>query len=135
MLRDADVERPLEGRAILVVEDVADIRDLFATLLRMEGADVATAGSGQEALAAAAGRDYDVMLTDLGLPDIPGEVVIQTVLAAGRRRPRVIVVTGFGEPHVGRARRAGADAVLTKPVPWNRVLEQIRLSSPERVAA
>jgi CheY-like chemotaxis protein len=56
------------------------------------------------------------VLTDLGLPDIPGDVVIRRVLETARRRPRVIVVTGYGEPFVSRARQAGADVVLNKPV-------------------
>jgi len=66
----------------------------------------------------AASRDFDVVLTDLGLPDVPGDVVIRRVLASARQRPRVIVVTGYDEPFVSRARQAGADVVLNKPVVW-----------------
>jgi len=62
--------------------------------------------------------DFDVVLTDLGLPDIPGDVVIRRVLASARRRPRVIVVTGYDEPFVSRARQAGADVVFNKPIVW-----------------
>lgn len=36
-----------------------------------------------------------------------------------------MVVTGYGEPHASRARLAGADAVLTKPVPWRRLIKEL----------
>jgi len=102
----------------LLVEDSADIREVFTLLLRAEGIDVVATASGSEATELAASRDFDVVLTDLGLPDVPGDVVIRRVLANARRRPRVIVVTGYGEPFVSRARQAGADVVFNKPVVW-----------------
>ena len=73
----------------------------------------------REATELAASRDFDVVLTDLGLPDIPGDVVIRRVLASARRRPRVIVITGYDEPFVSKARQAGADVVFSKPIVWS----------------
>lgn len=103
---------------VLLVEDAQDIREVFTLLLRAEGADVVATGSGREALELAARREFDVVLTDLGLPDIPGDAVIRRVLATARRRPRIIVLTGYDEPFVSRARQAGADVVFTKPIAW-----------------
>jgi len=103
---------------VLLVEDAADIREVFTFLLRADGVEVVAAASGREAMKLAASRDFDVVLTDLGLPDVPGDVVIRRVLASARQRPRVIVVTGYDEPFVSRARQAGADVVLNKPVVW-----------------
>jgi CheY-like chemotaxis protein len=119
----------LRGARVLLVEDARDIRDVFTLLLQAEGAEVVATGSGREAIEAAAQQDCDVLLTDLDLPDIPGDVVIRQVLATARRRPRVVVVTGFDEPFVGRARQAGADVILTKPLAWSALLD--RLNSPE----
>jgi DNA-binding response OmpR family regulator len=78
--------------------------------------------------------DFNVLVTDYGLPDLPGDFLIRRVLATARRRPQVIVVTGYGEPYTAWARRAGADLVLTKPIEWARLLDQLR---PEvrRIAA
>jgi two-component system CheB/CheR fusion protein len=115
----------LQGIRVLVVEDDPDIRDVFSMLLRYEGADVASTGEGREALDIVARRDFDVLLTDLGLPDIPGDLLIRQVLATTPHRPRVVVVTGFGEPFHSQARDAGADAVLTKPVDWSRLLADV----------
>jgi CheY-like chemotaxis protein len=111
---------------ILVIEDVPDIRDVFTVLLRAEGADVLAVGTGREAAELVARRDFDVVLTDLGLPDIPGDVLVRQILGAGRGRIRIAVITGYGEPWVTRARQAGAHAVFMKPVEWTRVLDYLR---------
>ncbi|MBI2219325.1 MAG: response regulator [Candidatus Rokubacteria bacterium] len=116
----------LDGLRILVIEDAPDIRDVFSMLLRAEGAEVVATGSGREAAELARDGSFDVVLSDLGLPDIPGDVLIRQILAASRGRTRVIAVTGYGEPFVTRARQAGADVVFTKPVEWTRVLDYIK---------
>jgi two-component system CheB/CheR fusion protein len=110
---------------VLLVEDSPDIREVFTLLLRDEGADVVATGSGREGAELAARRDFDVVLTDLGPPDLPGDVVIRRVLANSRRRPRVIVITGYDEPFVSRARAAGADVVFNKPVVWSTLAETL----------
>ena len=113
----------LSGLRILVVEDAADIREVFTVLLRAEGAHVVPAANGREALEAAAHQTFDVVLSDLGLPDVPGDVLIRQMLATTRNRIRVIVITGYGEPYLTRARQAGAEVVFIKPVEWTRVLD------------
>lgn len=112
---------------VLLVEDVADIREVLTILLRAEGAEVVPTGSGREAVELVAQQEFDVVLSDLGLPDIPGDVLIRQIRAGARgRRPRVVVLTGYGEPYVTRARQAGADAVFSKPVDWTLVLDYLR---------
>ena len=119
-------ERSLRAVKILLVEDSDDIRDAFTGLLRAEGAYVVAVATGSLAIATALGEDFDILLTDYGLPDIPGDFVIRRVLAMARHRPHVVVVTGYGEPYVGWARQAGADLVLTKPVEWSDLLAHLR---------
>jgi CheY-like chemotaxis protein len=116
----------LEGSRILLIEDAPDIREVFTVLLRVEGAEVVPVGTGREAAEAASTRDFDIVLSDLGLPDIPGDVLIRQILAGARRSTRVVVVTGYGEPYVTRARQAGAEVVFTKPVEWTRILEWLQ---------
>jgi two-component system, chemotaxis family, CheB/CheR fusion protein len=113
----------LKGTRILLVEDAPDIREVFTVLLRVEGAEVVAVATGREASETAARGDFDVVLSDLGLPDIPGDVLIRQIIAGARRRTRVVVVTGYGEPYLTRARQAGAEVVFTKPVEWSRILE------------
>jgi len=116
----------LEGIRILLVEDAPDIREVFTVLLRVEGAEVVPVGPGREAVDVAGVRDFDIVLSDLGLPDIPGDVLIRQLLSTARRRTRVVVVTGYGEPYLTRARQAGAEVVFTKPVEWTRILDWLQ---------
>lgn len=118
--------RTLKGLRVLLVEDVGDIRDVFTILLRAEGAQVMAAASGSEAMSLLEGQDFDAVLTDLGLPDIAGDALIRHIRAATRGRVRVVVITGYSEPYLSRARQAGADAVFTKPVDWSLILDYLR---------
>jgi two-component system, chemotaxis family, CheB/CheR fusion protein len=112
----------LEGRSVLVVEDVADIREVFVALLRTEGADVVATDSGREAVELVRDGRFDIVLSDLGLPDIPGDVLIGEIVATSGGRTRVFAVTGYDEPFRTRARLAGAEAVFSKPVEWSDIL-------------
>ena len=116
---------PLRGARVLLVEDAKDIREVFTLLLEAEGATVMATGTGRQALELAAEQEFDILLTDLGLPDIPGDMVIRHVVTTARRRPWVVVVTGYDEPFIGRARGAGADVVLTKPIAWSQLLDRL----------
>jgi CheY-like chemotaxis protein len=115
----------LRGLRILVVEDAQDIREVFTLLLRAEGAEVESVANGRDATQSVEQRRFDVVLSDLGLPDIPGDVLIRELRARSGRGTRVMVVTGYGEPFLTRARQAGADVVFTKPVEWSRILEYL----------
>ena len=116
----------LLGMHVLLIEDVSDIREVFAILLRSEGADVVATGSGREGAEMAKAGRFDVVLSDLGLPDLSGDALIRQIRAVSGKGTRVIVITGYGEPYLTRARQAGADAVFTKPVEWTRILDYIR---------
>jgi two-component system CheB/CheR fusion protein len=116
----------LEGMRVLLVEDATDIREVFTVLLRAEGAEVVATGSGREAAELAGRRDFDVVLSDIGLPDVPGDVLIRQIVAAAKGRTRVLAITGYGEPYVTRARQAGAEVVFTKPVEWSRILDHLQ---------
>ena len=115
----------LQGVQILLVEDAKDIRDAFTLLLETEGAEVVAPGGGRKAVEITTECDFDVVLTDLGLPDVPGDLVIRQVKATARRPPWIVVVTGVGEPFIGRARNAGADMVLTKPIAWSLLIDRL----------
>jgi two-component system CheB/CheR fusion protein len=110
---------------ILLIEDSVDAIDALAQLLRITGADVVTTGSAAEAVKAVAAQDFDVVVSDLGLPDVPGDVVIRHILATATRRPRVVVMTGRDESWHRRARDAGADAVLVKPFNWSELIASL----------
>ncbi|HEY3066635.1 MAG TPA: response regulator [Methylomirabilota bacterium] len=116
--------RRLLGARLLIVDDDAHLCEILRLLLSLEGATaVVTCVTGQQA-AAASGYDgpFDIVLTDLGLPDIPGAVLIRQILATAGRRPFVVVLTGSGDGEQAAARAAGANVILTKPVQWTSLL-------------
>lgn len=112
----------LSGLQILVIEDAPDVLDVLTMLLRVEGADVAGARSGHEALKLFRSRHFDVVMSDLGLPDISGDVLIRTLIAAARRPVKVVVITGESQPVLARALEAGAGAIFAKPCQWRTVV-------------
>jgi two-component system, chemotaxis family, CheB/CheR fusion protein len=116
------VPMSLRGLRILVIEDAADVLSVLIMLLRSEGADVAGAGSGREALTLFRGRHFDVVVSDLGLPDISGDALIRAIIAAARRPIKVVVITGEGQPASTRALAAGAEVIFAKPCDWGSVV-------------
>jgi CheY-like chemotaxis protein len=112
----------MKGLQILVIEDASDVLDMLTLLLRIEGADVIGTANGYEALAIFRRRHFDVVVSDLGLPDIPGDALIRAIIAAARRPLKVVVITGESPPAVTRARQAGADVIFAKPCHWESVV-------------
>ena len=87
--------RGASQRAILIVDDEAEIRETLAEILTGARHRVATVGSGREALERMAAEHYDVILTDIRMPDLDGRALYQEI---ERRWPgqagRVVFVTG-----------------------------------------
>lgn len=105
--------------SILVVEDDAEIRALWAEALSGESCQVLTAPTGVEAVQMVGARQIDLVITDIMMPDKDG---IETLLEIKKSHPeiKVVVVSGGGTvlPHsfLGSAELLGADATLEKPV-------------------
>lgn len=113
----------MTGLDILVVEDAPELLDVLTTLLRIEGADVAGVANARDALTVFHRGRFDVVVTDLGLPDMPGDVLIRSLIAAAPLRGlTVIVISGEDERALSRARAAGAAEVFAKPCEWESVI-------------
>ena len=112
---------------ILIVEDHADTLRVLAHLLGHFGHEISTADSRQSAFRFLESKDFDVLLSDIGLPDGTGyEVVSQAKL---RRPLKAVALTGFDrDEDIRRGKEAGFDFHLTKPVDFQElrhVLEQV----------
>ena len=105
-------------RRVLVVDDNADAADGLAMLLRAHGLDVHVAYRGADALSIASATRPDLVLLDLGLPDMAGEDVARRLRQSEwARATRLIAITGWGqEADRERTRAAGFDVHLVKPV-------------------
>jgi two-component system KDP operon response regulator KdpE len=114
----------VSGR-VLVVDDEIEIRRALRTGLGGHGFEVEAVASGTEALAAATARRPDIVLLDLGLPDIDGFTVLTQLRE--RSRAAVIVLSVMAdERDKVRALDLGADDYLVKPFGLDELLARIR---------
>jgi signal transduction histidine kinase/CheY-like chemotaxis protein len=119
-LFEGDARPPgrLGQRSVLVVEDDDDTRAVLRYMLETEGAHVEAARNGGEGVRAAEQLHPEIILCDIGLPDIDGMEVARRLRAApGLAGVRLIALTGYGQAEdVRQALDAGFDAHVTKPV-------------------
>jgi CheY-like chemotaxis protein len=111
-----DVPEHPEPADVLLVEDDVDTRDMLRLALEQAGHRVSVAETGAEAIARAAASKPEVMLVDLGLPDIDGHEVARRVRGTLGGSVFLVALTGFGQAEDVRATEAsGFDAHLLKP--------------------
>ena len=112
-----DSPPPATRLRVLIVDDYPDSADAASLLLMLYGHECRTATTGQGALEQAAIFDPDVVILDIGLPDISGYEVARTLRARSRARPLYLAaVTGSGLPEDrAKAFAAGFDYHITKP--------------------
>ena len=112
---------------VLVVEDHPDTARAIESLLVLEGHEVAVAGSIDQAVAARRAESFDVVVTDIGLPD--GSGLELPALLASLGPFRGVVVSGYGmEADIARSRAAGFSAHLVKPVTAEKLAAAIDLA-------
>ena len=101
---------------ILIAEDEKNIREGLADALEMDGHEVTTAADGKEALKRFQKGDIDLVITDLRMPGLSGEELLEKILAESPGLP-VIILTGHGTVETAvKAMRMGAWDFLTKPL-------------------
>jgi signal transduction histidine kinase/CheY-like chemotaxis protein len=113
------------GIRLLLVEDDADNREAMATLLSLGGHTVVVAALGSEGVRRFNSESFDVVLTDLGLPDMTGWEVARQVKEVSPSTP-VALITGWGlNLDKEEIRRRGVDLLIKKPIDPRRFLEQL----------
>ncbi len=101
--------------SILVVDDESMMRSLLKSILLQEGCQVALAENGYQALEMLEAGDFDLVLSDIKMPDMDGFELLKTVKS---QNPHIgmIMITGFGNSFtVKDALILGADEYITKP--------------------
>ncbi len=106
-------------RRVLIADDNIDAVESLQLWLEMAGHEVHTAPNGRRALAVAEELKPEVVLLDLGMPELSGFDVARQIRAAPWGRGMVLIaLTGWGqEEDVKETREAGFDHHLTKPIP------------------
>ena len=123
------------GRVLIVDGDAATLANSKDVLSGEMGADVTTAGTGQEALGLVRQETFDVILADLHLPDMIGLEILAKIRATGDRVPFVIV-TGLGTIQSSvEAVRFGAAEYLEKPLTRDHLVRLVRAVQASPVAS
>jgi two-component system, OmpR family, KDP operon response regulator KdpE len=115
------------GPRVMVVDDEQAIRRFMRVALTSQGYSVFEAGTGLEALSTAAGYKPDVIILDLGLPDMDGVDVIR-LFRQWTKIPIIILSVRNSETDKIAALDAGADDYLTKPFSVGELLARLRAS-------
>jgi DNA-binding NtrC family response regulator len=115
----------VKGR-VLVVDDERRQRDILQMILEAEGYETTAAGNGRQALQAAQGGGFDVVLTDLKMPDLNGIELLSEILKL-QPSPLVVLMTAHGTiDSAVDAMRKGAFDYLTKPLEKDELLLVLR---------
>lgn len=110
---------------VLVVDDDGQMLRAVTNALRVRGYEVTTAGNGERALAILAEEQLDLVLLDLGLPDVDGHTVISR-LRAWSDVPVIVLSVRDGQDEKAAALDAGADDYVTKPFGTKELLARMR---------
>ncbi len=120
--------RALDGRRLLVVDDDSAVRDSIAEILRAEGAHVVEAANGRDAVDRLRKERFDLVLSDVVMPEMDGYELFQTARREAPETP-VVLMTAFyyDQDHIiKRSRLEGLDGVLfKKPVNPERLVKTL----------
>jgi CheY-like chemotaxis protein len=124
--RDESAPGKVDAKRILIVDDNVDAATSLALLLQLEGHMTRSVYGPDEALESLTSFDPQVVLLDIGLPGMDGYEVARR-MRANEHPVRLIALTGYGRREdQARAREAGFDSHLVKPVDLQVLREQIR---------
>ncbi len=130
---------PLSGIRILVVDDDTDSRDFITFVLEQEGAEITTASTAVEALNALPQCQPDLLVSDIGMPEIDGYMLVKQVrswsLEQGVEIPAIALTAYAGEYDQKRALSAGFQAHVSKPAEPDQLIAIVtQLAKPHSVS-
>jgi len=113
-------------RTILVAEDMESVRKFMTLALKLSDWDVIPVADGKSALEVLSLADIDLLITDLGMPEIDGITLIKKVRVMENYKDLpVIVLSGLGDEMIKEAMEAGANSYLTKPFNAKKIQQEI----------
>lgn len=122
---------PLSGLQILVVDDEADMRELVVAILTQSGAEVKVVASAVEALLALDDFKADILVSDIGMPQIDGYMLMRQVRnrspEQGGQIPAIALTAYAGEINQQQALAAGFQQHISKPVDPEELVQAIAL--------
>ncbi|MDX1583382.1 MAG: response regulator [Thermoanaerobaculia bacterium] len=111
--------------SVLFVDDDPDIRELSRKILTMNGFQVETASTGRDAITLARSLRPDLVMIDLGLPDIDGQEVAASLRETEGFSASIIAVTGRSESQLSPEMTARFDRIISKPVRFAELIPEL----------
>ena len=120
------------AKRILTVDDSKTMRDMVSFTLKKAGYEVGEAEDGKVALTVLAGAKFDLIITDLNMPNMDGISLIKNVRAASQHRavPILILTTESDSTKKADSKAAGATGWLVKPFSPEKLLELVQRVCP-----
>jgi CheY-like chemotaxis protein len=116
-----------QSRRILIADDEFLIRWSLTEALSQEGYEVISVADGRKAIEAAKTQHFDIIITDLIMPELDGWEVLEMTKQT-RPPPRVIIITARGNEEIGRkAKEKGAWAYVEKPYIIDKIKEILKI--------
>ncbi len=123
----AEISDSKSGRWALVVDDVSDVTEMLSVLMNHAGYEVSTASSAQDAITLARENHFDVVISDIGMPEMNGYELAQALRKLpGYESVPMVAVTGYSLfDDRNRSLTAGFNEHVTKPIDPRAFLELI----------
>jgi two-component system, chemotaxis family, chemotaxis protein CheY len=114
-------------KTVLTVDDSVSMRQMITFTLAKAGFDILEAGDGVEALAVAAGKHLDLVITDINMPNMDGITLVQRLRAQPEFRytPILVLTTEAGPELKQKGREAGATGWIVKPFSPEKLLDVV----------
>jgi CheY-like chemotaxis protein len=117
---------PLSGIRILFVDDDDDLRDAVVLSLRRCGAVVSPAANGISALELFNHLEFDVVLSDMRMPDGDGFFLADSIQKSGKRKPLFLIFSGYNDLTPEMCVEAGIAETIEKPTTMDEIVRRIR---------
>lgn len=112
---------------ILIIEDEARIAAFITKGLKAAGYASTAVGTGSEGIDLASTNDFDLIVLDIGLPDLDGFAVLDTIRGMGVRTPVIILTARTSVSDTVHGLETGADDYMSKPFRFEELLARVRL--------
>lgn len=112
--------------SVLIVDDNEDLAENLGEALTDEGYDCAIANCGNAAIDRLRDTEFDLVITDLRMSPGDGLAVVEAVRRRSATTPVVVMTAFAGDLHIDTAQRAGATAVVAKPVDTGKLVQLVR---------
>jgi len=116
---------------LLIVDDETDLRDAISENLELCGFEVATSKSGNEAIEILKKSQFDLILSDIRMPDGDGITLLDAVRKTNPKLPVLILMTGYADISSKDCIERGAQLVVSKPFSHDDIMQALRKMLPD----